>query len=302
MFRSFRRYLCGLLVAALVIVQASASPLEEDAAVLFNPLDSWAGRLDVAGRQRMLSQRMTKQMCFALLGVDTATRAKSADTAALEFTAQLENLLGYSRTDGALVTATPEMRAALEQVAQDAGGLTASVRQIAAGDVHSFAMHTILERNDAVLAKMESAMMLLVKHIGTVLGVQTARTLNQTGRQRMLSQKMAKNICLIAAGLDTVKSRVSLKHDYAYFEGVHNALLRRDGATHFDAPPTMEIWRLMYDVDVLWQRLKPQLKAVIDGADPDRKSLVEIAEASDDILRQMDKVMSAWVRALGEDP
>lgn len=68
-----------------------------------------AHRINVAGRNRMLSQRMTKQFLFCNWGVDPARARRSLEDARNEFLANLQELRAASRT-------VPELAAQLDEV------------------------------------------------------------------------------------------------------------------------------------------------------------------------------------------
>lgn len=257
---------------------------------------TWAVPIDVAGRQRMLSQKMTSAVCLAMLDISRKHYARVADEVAREFETQLENLRQLPPLQGRSSQSVREVVAKLDTVAAHSGGLTRSVRQIAAGDMHSLAVGLVLARNGPVLKSMDATVQVMVSHTGTTLPKRTAQTLNQAGRQRMLSQKIVKDICLIAVGLKTTQSRRSLKHDLTYFRSVHEAFMGRGANSHFDSPPTAQIVSELQRVDIHWRELEPIAISVVEGAEVTLDMVRDVARLGDSILRHMDRAVVLWAR------
>ena len=284
------------MMVGLVSPFAVANTQEGIARLPDGVLQTWAGRIHIAGRQRMLSQRMTKAMCYSLLDTETGKFAQIADVAAREFEQRLQSLMARPMPTTRDPQLIDQIDKSLKAVEAQSRGLTASVRQIASGDVHSVAMRLVLERNRPTLKSMEKSMALMVKAAESEMAPKAARTLNQAGRQRALVQKMAKDICLISTGLHVTKSRVALKHDYTYFVAVHEALMSRTKAPHFETAPTPEIRAALRKVDGLWQRMKPLVRSVLDGEVPSAKRLDAVSIVSNEILSQMDHVVMLWAK------
>ena len=148
-----------------------------------------AQRINIAGRQRMLSQRMAKAVCFFLSGTDVVAQRDMAFAAADEFDTQLEVLLNGSASLGFDPEAQPEARRLLTEVTALSQPLTASVRQLASGDTHAIPMRYVLERNVPTLVRMNEAVGVIAQSGGQgAIDQDRATTINLAGRQRMLSQ------------------------------------------------------------------------------------------------------------------
>ena len=283
-----------VLLAGLIAVVSKAVGVSAN-----QPMDEAAKakhRIDVAGRQRMLTQRMSKAVCLALPGRDAARWSEEAFLAATTFESVLSALLNGAE-DGSILPATdPEEIAALQEVEALSDGFTASVKQIASRDLHTAAMQLVLSRNQQVLQRMNAA----VSEIERVSGNRTidpmvAATISQAGRQRMLTQKMAKELCLIAGKLDLLVSRENLAQSMALFEITMRLLINGNPERDLWTAPTIEIASKLSEVQARWERIKPRLLNVLAGGKITEATLLEVVKETDVLLIEMDDAVALWV-------
>ena len=141
--------------------------------------------IDKAGRQRMLTQRMVK--AYVMTGMDLTMDAHAELGAAAElFDSQLAQLTEFA--------ATPEESAQLSKISKLWGVFRPAVEAPPsvdlAGKLNELAEHLLKESHQFVL--------MLEKRSGTVAG----KLVNISGRQRMLSQRIAKTYLLETWGVD----------------------------------------------------------------------------------------------------
>ena len=139
-------------------------------------IDSMASAINKAGRQRMLTQRIVKAYCQIGLGVRTDEARVQLDKAILLFDIQLTELLNYVTGDAT--------RAELIKVAQ----LWKPFKQTAQGPVNREGAEQLMTMSDELLQAAHKS----VLRLQDASGVPQARLVNVAGRQRMLSQRVAK--------------------------------------------------------------------------------------------------------------
>ena len=90
-------------------------------------------RIDIAGRQRMLSQRMSKSFCFARSGSQVeAARAEFREASDI-FDASLRALRFGMPTAGVNATEDPEILSALDEILADWDGLSERIEAVSDG-------------------------------------------------------------------------------------------------------------------------------------------------------------------------
>lgn len=132
--------------------------------------------INKAGRQRMLTQRIVKAYCLVGMGVQSGRHKKQLRKAIALFESQLIELKAFAPNDN--------IKAGLAKVEQ----LWGPFKEIASGKPDKDGANQLLDINDALLAAANEVVGMLEMESGTDVG----RLVNIAGRQRMLSQRLAK--------------------------------------------------------------------------------------------------------------
>lgn len=168
----------------------------------------YAAAINMAGRQRMLSQRITKSYLQVGLGANQELSRSQLQASIGQFESQLRALDEFAPA-GDVGTAINQVTALWEPFREKAL-LTpdrASAKQLARMD-------------EALLQECEHVVQLLEEASGSNHG----RLVNISGRQRMLSQRLAKFYMVIAAGIGTPAIREQMQLARGEFKSALNTL------------------------------------------------------------------------------
>ncbi|MEO9515784.1 MAG: type IV pili methyl-accepting chemotaxis transducer N-terminal domain-containing protein [Paracoccaceae bacterium] len=254
-------------------------------------------RLDLAGRERMLIQRIVKSSCLVLSNIDTEHYAAAAikDTDLFETT--LADLIAGSPERNWAPERNPKALAQMQDTYAKWSTLRPAALQVSHGDLMAFAVFQIVKDTDKTVTAMNAA----VSDIANAMsqkGVdpKISKTLNAAGKQRMLSQKLAKEFCFLHNDVNAEMHRELLIETAATFEKTLDSLLNSDAVTgEFIAPPTPQTELHLTNAKRIWQDLSPIMQHAIDGEETTLTDLENVAHLSDKLLSEMVAAVKAYV-------
>lgn len=222
--------------------------------------------IDVAGRQRMLTQRVVKAYCQLGLGVTPEASRAQLDGAVRRFDQQLAELARDLPNAEAR-----QAHAGLRQQWQ-------ALRRRATGEVSRDGARQLAALSEDVLRQADQ----LVTALQDASGTPQARLVNLSGRQRMLSQRLAKLYMLQAYGVDTPAQREELDAARREFETALTALRA--------APQNTTAIHLELDAVALqWEWFKHAL--ALQGTD---SFALVVGDASESMLNSMERITARY--------
>lgn len=259
-------------------------------------------KINISGRQRMLSQRMAAKSCLSMADPSTTAYGLEAQQAHDSFRSQLTGLRLGSAEMNLPVETNADILAALDEVEATWDLFSAPVQQLAAGYVDNAAMLQLFELNTEVLRLSNAAVQAIVgAHGASDMPANIAKAIDVAGRQRMLTQKMLKEACFVSVGLATEDNVAALLATKDLFERSLNDL--RNGNTELGiAPPTSPaVKEQLNEVSVLWEEYKSVLaqNAASAGSEKDAQLLRKASEAADRVLAASHQAVLRYVEASG---
>ncbi|MEO1458535.1 MAG: type IV pili methyl-accepting chemotaxis transducer N-terminal domain-containing protein [Pseudomonadota bacterium] len=283
-------------VAAMILAAGSvyATP-----SIAFETEETVKAKINLAGRQRMLSQRMAKTACMVFNQADRAAQEEALKKAYTLFT----------RTHFALRFGDPELRLMpekssavlrfLEAVQKEWAPYNAAMKPVTKGkEIKQTQLVTIAQTNIPVLATMNKAVGRMERTYGAKAGIRDdARAINYAGAQRMLSQRMAKEYCLIAAGIAPDENRFALAQSIALFDKRQRMLMNGDANAKVPVPSDPTVVEALAASMKAWQSLQEMLSAVAGGVAPTDASLEAVSSQADLLLKRAHAAVQAMEHA-----
>lgn len=275
-------------LAAAVPAAGQGIDLSQLDSIVQQATNELAVQINLSGRQRMLTQKMSKEAMLLALGVSPQeTRRKLKGTMAL-FERTLIGLMQGDREQ----KLPPTTDAAILKQLNKVMALWRQFKPLMTAVVSGLADRSMLEEiaraNLPLLAEMNKA----VKMYERASGADTAElavVINLAGRQRMLTQKMAKEYLLVALGIEPKTNQASLKRTMALFERTLKGLL--DGDPEQELPGTKDpaIRAQLNKVMKLWEQYRPMLQKP-----PKQADFAALEDMSLKILAEMNRAVKMY--------
>ncbi len=253
-------------------------------------------KINLAGRQRMLTQRMAKAVCFASINVQTAKHLSMAKDAHALFDKTLNGLQDGDDDQSLMPEKNPKILMQLSEVVSLWENYGDSIlKATASAEASAMNLPKVSDLNVPTLKQMNRAVGEFERHYGnSAIHPSLALAINISGRQRMLSQKASKEFCLIVAGQNVAANREALGKTIKLFESSLLALM--DGSEELSLPeaPTDEIYEQLELVNDMWAPLKSILEKAAAGHMIRQAEVLQIADKNNPLLVEMNKAVTMY--------
>jgi nitrate/nitrite-specific signal transduction histidine kinase len=263
------RSFAGPVCAALLLADAPAlNAADSDTAAV-------SAAINKAGRQRMLIQRMAKAWVMIGLGVQPERGRTILDESLVRFEGQLTDLNSFAPSE--------DVRRALTQLERAWQAYRAALRT-APNRQHALAVYDHSE------IAQEAAHRLTLAYEKTS-GASAHRLVNIAGRQRMLSQRLAKFWLFQAWDVNVIAARMELNFAGAEFASGMRQL-------HGTAGTSPAIGRVVEQLDRDWIAYQGALAEKRDTATM-RRSAPEVVELSERVLATAERLVALYESQAG---
>ena len=279
--------LIALTISQCWVVHANAQSAEEFGVVI-----------NLSGKQRMLTQKMSKEVTLIALNINTQENLKN-----LEATSSLFNktLTGLRNGDTSLklpATSSDRVLRQLDRVDKLWAEFYPIIQKITANGVVSADELSLIAANNLPLLKQMNKTVGAYESEAANGGLKAApglaATINLSGKQRMLTQKMSKEFFLVAAGHEVADNRLNLLETFTLFERTLTGL--KVGDDTLGLPPTNDA-AILSQLDVvssLWVEVKPMFVSAAQGNSISDDYKSKVAGLNLPLLKEMNKAVGMY--------
>lgn len=246
--------------------------------------------INLAGKQRMLTQKMSKEVFFIAKGIDVSKNTENLKKTEALFDKTLTGLINGDSTLNLPKTENKEILAQLQKVSDLWKPFKANIDSVIAGKADKAILEAIAKENLPLLKEMNKAVQMYTKASGSKLDPQMAKTINLAGKQRMLTQKMTKELLLIANGIDVEGNKANLKKTAGLFEKTLNGLIKGDSDLGLEPTKDAAIAKQLEMVQQIWADYKP----IVEAADTSDASLKKAEKLNLPLLKEMNKAVKMY--------
>lgn len=290
-----KRFHTYLFITLYFVLQISISPLYAAA-----PTSAEYGVvLNLSGKQRMLTQKMSKEVMLIALGVDLDNNIANLATTSSLFDKTLKGLRNGSAELHLPPTSSKRILRQLDIINDLWLEFYPTIQTIINNkSVTAEQVSTIASNNLPLLKQMNKAVGLYEKDAqkgGLKTDPGLASTLNLSGKQRMLTQKMSKEFLLLAYGHDVERNKLNLLETYTLFERTLKGL--RDGDETLGLPGTQSdtIRQQLAVVEKLWIAFKPIVANAVEQSkkiQPDQINSLAVNNLP--LLKEMNRTVGMY--------
>jgi len=256
--------------------------------------------LNLSGKQRMLTQKMSKEIMLVALNIEAGKNLGNLQKTSGLFDKTLKGLRNGSADFGLPPTSSKRILRQLDKI----DGIWAKFYPVVQEVINNKAVSKdniafVAENNIPLLKNMNKAVGLYEKDAkkgGLKASPGLAATINLAGKQRMLTQKMSKEFLFVAYGHDVENNKLSLLETYSLFERTLKGLVDGDDTLGLPGTKPQHIRDQLGVVSGLWGSFKPIVES---GADYKTKSIskdkiTELANTNVPLLKQMNKAVGMY--------
>ncbi|MEM1304941.1 MAG: type IV pili methyl-accepting chemotaxis transducer N-terminal domain-containing protein [Planctomycetota bacterium] len=284
----------GAATAAFCLGVASLAAAEPTA-------EEWARVLNLSGRQRMLTQKMSKEALFVTASVNADKLRGDLSGTTKMFEETLAALRDGDAALGLPATENPRIVKQLDKVRDMYEELKPVFETVISGGVLSSDQMTVLAaKNVPLLKEMNKAVKMYergAKKSSLSGDASAAVVINLAGKQRMLTQKMSKEALLVELGVDRQDNLLNLRETTALFDRTLSGLL--DGDSDLELPGTDDtaIRVQLTVVSNLWGDLAPMFDGVLSGRALSADDLATLSVDNVSLLKEMNKGVKMFEQA-----
>lgn len=254
-------------------------------------------RINFSGKLRMLSQRIPAAACYSHAGVETEASAKLLKAATAEFDLIL-NGLQFGEESLGILGEEKDRKVLMDIEALHAqwDPLHGEIKDIVDnGGTDAEVVHIANESHNTLKIAKHLVSVLVGEYADpTALLQADAMTIDIAGRQRMLAQRISKNVCLINSGFDAERAYKELDGARNIYGASANALRFGMPEAGITATKNAEILAKLDSVLALWADVQPILDSVKAGEAIGETQKAFIYNSMNSLTGQMNTIVGMY--------
>jgi hypothetical protein len=258
-----------------------------------------AKSIDLAGKQRMLTQKMSKEAMLIKIGIDIDKNVNKLKKSSALFDKTLKGLMHGDKELGLVATDNKDIQSKLTEVEKLWQPFYKKIEDIYSfGNLTDNTFKYIEEHNLKLLEKMNEAVGLYAK-LGNNSSskLKMANDINLAGKQRMLTQKIGKDLLFYQTGLDAKKALNSLKKSMVLFDKTIKGLKNGDKSLKLHGTNLPKILKQLDVANNSWQECKPLIIKAIKKKN-DQSVTTKTIDCLDRTKNEMNKAVVLYTKSL----
>ncbi len=258
-----------------------------------------AKSIDLAGKERMLTQKISKEALLIFIGIDLNKNIQNLKLSSALFDKTLNGLINGDKELGLVATKNKTIQLQLLKIKKIWEPFYSRIK-----DIYNFNNITdktfeyIYNNNLKILNEMNKAVLMYVKLDNKgVNKLKFANNINIAGRQRMITQRIAKDLLFYQANINTKQSLKDLKEMEELFNKSLISLLKGNKKLNIVKTTLPNIKRQLLITNEEWQKCQNLISKAIKEKE-NQKLTKETIFCLDNIKNEMDKAVKLYTLSL----
>ncbi len=257
-----------------------------------------ANSINLAGKERMLTQKMSKEALLIKLGIDEKKNAKELKATSALFDRILKGLQAGDKTLGLVATKDKKIQEHLKGIDKQWQEFYKNIKKIYSLEKDESAYAYVKENNLALLENMNRAVSMYAKLGNSGRNkLKMANDINLAGKQRMLTQMIAKDILMYQANMDAQEKLANLNNSLKLFDKTLNGLYNGDKELDLVGTKLPKIRKQLDVAKSSWSRAKDLIPKAIKNKN-DKKLTKELINYLDETKVDMNKAVGLYTKSL----
>jgi len=255
--------------------------------------------INLAGKQRMLTQKISKEALLISLNIDKEQNRKKLEKSVKLFDKTLNGLLYGDQDLNLAPSKNKKVEAKLKEVQALWEPFYKNAKTIYSSKNPPKSAFIYIDKNNLKLLKTMNEAVSLYTSLGNkgTNKLKIANDINLAGKQRMLTQKMAKDILRYKNGLEPQEALKSLNSSKELFDKTLNGLYSGDKELNLVGTNLPKIRKQLDIVKSRWSEAKELINKALKSKD-DKKIVKELISKLDETKVQMNKAVVLYTKSL----
>lgn len=243
-----------------------------------------ATAINLAGKQRMLTQKMSKDALMIFKGVDVKNSQKELKESYTLFDKTLKGLLNGDKSLNLVPSNNKKIEDKLKEVEKLWKPFLVKIKEVESFKNLTDKTFEYIDKNNLPLLKKMNEAVTLYTKLGDskTSKLKMANDINLAGKLRMLTQRVAKDVLLYQLDLNPKEALKDLDSSVELFDKILNGLYNGDKELKLEGTKLPKIIKQLNIAKESWQKTKPLIAEAIK----DKNNL----KLTDELIRKLDKV------------
>ena len=258
--------------------------------------------INLAGKQRMLTQKMSKEALMMFLGLDLDNSKKKLNESKELFDKTLKGLIHGDKSLGLVPTDDSKIQNKLKEVQNIWIPFKKSIEAIYSYKSSDKEYKYIQDNNLKLLKTMNEVVGMYAALNKGNSKFKLANDINLAGRQRMLTQRIAKDALQYLLNMDKKGSIADLEKSIKMFDETLNGLYNGDEKMHLHGTKLPLIVKQLNVVKENWDRVKPTILNALKPENLNNQKLTkEMIDGLDNVKVEMNKAVVLYTKSLNRE-